>query len=360
LQIGDSNELPAGVAVILTKACFKCDGYPQELRRVYRDASGAVRSDLIAGPEDADARLTGMFLDFGASPDGWHLAAALCSRGPCGLEPSLDDQTEVYQSLDGGMIWQSVGKVDGVNGIAAVLDDGVVLRQPRENHEYVVYPSGRVIEPPPGVDPNAQPLAIASDELAWIASDHEHILDGSGTMIASGVLENGVDVSRSAAGALALVTMTHVPDVENLAITDGGQTLRQFFSDSYIGLGGWADERHLVVTFTQDPNWRPQYGVGEIDLDAGSFHLFSQIQAAGLPEYVEGVETGSFLRVAGHGDCVNVRDAPSLEATSLLCASDGVLLRDLGDSHNADGETWLKVRLPDGRDGWAAERWIER
>jgi len=44
----------------------------------------------------------------------------------------------------------------------------------------------------------------------------------------------------------------------------------------------------------------------------------------------------------------------------VTCAADGVLLRDGGETHQAGGDTWLKVVTPAGGEGWASIAYLER
>jgi hypothetical protein len=68
---------------------------------------------------------------------------------------------------------------------------------------------------------------------------------------------------------------------------------------------------------------------------------------------------GPFARVSAPGSCVNVRTTPGVSSESLDCAADGVLLADLGDTGDADGQTWRRVRTPAGVEGWAADQYLE-
>jgi hypothetical protein len=55
-----------------------------------------------------------------------------------------------------------------------------------------------------------------------------------------------------------------------------------------------------------------------------------------------------------------VRETATTSAPIVRCFVDGVLLRDLGETAEADGVTWLKVATPDGRKGWASTEFVER
>jgi uncharacterized protein YgiM (DUF1202 family) len=56
-------------------------------------------------------------------------------------------------------------------------------------------------------------------------------------------------------------------------------------------------------------------------------------------------------------DGVNVRAAPSSSATRLTTLATGTQLNLLAEQTNADGTTWDRIRLGDGRDGWLSGRY---
>ncbi|MGE5594959.1 MAG: SH3 domain-containing protein [Hyphomicrobiales bacterium] len=70
------------------------------------------------------------------------------------------------------------------------------------------------------------------------------------------------------------------------------------------------------------------------------------------------VELGTFLRVSGAGDCLNVRAEPGTDAAVLGCYADRVLLGDRGESREAGGIAWRAVTTPDGREGWASSEFL--
>lgn len=56
-------------------------------------------------------------------------------------------------------------------------------------------------------------------------------------------------------------------------------------------------------------------------------------------------------------DGVNVRGAPSSTALRLTTLATGTQLNLQGQQGNADGTTWYRIRLSDGRDGWLTGRY---
>ena len=62
--------------------------------------------------------------------------------------------------------------------------------------------------------------------------------------------------------------------------------------------------------------------------------------------------------VTGDGDCLRLRDAPSLAGTPITCVPDGSTLQVLEGSDSADGYTWQRVRSS-GVVGWVAAEFLK-
>jgi hypothetical protein len=75
---------------------------------------------------------------------------------------------------------------------------------------------------------------------------------------------------------------------------------------------------------------------------------------------VDAVQVGPFALVTGTNSCLRVRAAPSLSGEVLACMADGVLLRDMEDTVDADGQAWARVMTPGGVQGWASAAYLER
>jgi len=74
------------------------------------------------------------------------------------------------------------------------------------------------------------------------------------------------------------------------------------------------------------------------------------------PEVVPGL---GFARIGNtNGFGVNVRSEPGLEYEMLTQLSDGSRVERTGEAQSADGFTWQRVRLEDGRLGWIADNFL--
>ena len=74
------------------------------------------------------------------------------------------------------------------------------------------------------------------------------------------------------------------------------------------------------------------------------------------PEVVPGI---GFARIGNtNGFGANVRSEPGLEYEMLAQLSDGCQVELTGEAQSADGFTWQRVRLEDGRLGWIADNFL--
>jgi len=74
------------------------------------------------------------------------------------------------------------------------------------------------------------------------------------------------------------------------------------------------------------------------------------------PEVVPGSGTARIGNTNGFG--VFVRSEPGLKFEMLAQLSDGSRVELTGEAQTADGFTWQRVRLEDGRVGWIAEKFL--
>ena len=68
-----------------------------------------------------------------------------------------------------------------------------------------------------------------------------------------------------------------------------------------------------------------------------------------------------FLQVTGTGDCLNVREKPTLQTPVIACHADGVLLGQADLQQNfagSDNITWSLVIMPGGGSGYASMEFL--
>jgi hypothetical protein len=99
-----------------------------------------------------------------------------------------------------------------------------------------------------------------------------------------------------------------------------------------------------------------------IDLEAGLIHPFRTLfePPNDIVNNILAAQQGPFARVVNtEGTCLNIRAEPGAGQV-LDCAAEGVLLRDLGQTADVQGITWLRVTTPAGIEGWASGEYLER
>lgn len=193
---GPDIEFPENMAMIIESGCWGCDGGPDEFARVYRDASGTIRTEpLVAalknslpkrtidtpdGPQEYPAFVNGEAMTQDASV----MAVSFCYVGTCAFSGlngyDANSQGVAYRSLDGGITWQEVGRGGPVFSVSAVLTDGRVLvghgAQDDGVLDYALLPDNTTVTAPTD---GAYPVTI-SNQILWGTSDGRLLLpDGS-------------------------------------------------------------------------------------------------------------------------------------------------------------------------------------
>lgn len=104
------------------------------------------------------------------------------------------------------------------------------------------------------------------------------------------------------------------------------------------------------------PTLEPGEGAGQLSPTPSPFSALvptSSTESSPTPEVVPGL---GFARIGNTNDFgVNVRSEPGLEYEMLTQLSDGSRVELTGEAQSADGFTWQRVRLEDGRLGWIAD-----
>lgn len=80
---------------------------------------------------------------------------------------------------------------------------------------------------------------------------------------------------------------------------------------------------------------------------------------ARVAESVPGeLKAGSSAVVRADGDCLRIRETPSIDGRSLTCLPEGATVQVLDGKQQADGYTWRQVQSG-SITGWAAERYLQ-
>ena len=399
-QIGEEAELPEDVALIIETGCFSCDGPATGLYRVYRDASGELRTDKLFTIDALGLPPRGVSISkegtwpqqpfihsYALNSNASEIVVSICTRGECAwIDPAGPDaQTTLYRSLDGGVTWSEFGVLDGESWVVAVARDGIVVAgpygtEPDPQPNYRLFPSGQPVQPPPGAG-QAWPLSLPNGDLIWrtddgrlLRSDGTELLDLGEDVTSVNIWRKNVQLDPGGE-RLAIVWRTQGPGQTGHNYlgesTTDGRLMRVLSLGEYAGVGGWVDSRLLVgnASFSPEQLATPYpdfmgYLPALFDLDAGQLRPLKQPFLDPPFQYqrnhIQAVQHGPFARVVNTGACLNVRADPGVVAPVLACAADGVLLRDTGETREVDGTTWLRVVTPSGAEGWASTQYLER
>ena len=360
---------PVPMSAIIEKGCYQCDGPTSALERVTLDSNGKPVVEQLFKP--TSGYISSSYLPNGSSP--YYLTA--CSRGYCGGvgEISDDAQTTLYRSADGGVTWQQLETYDGNGTVATVTKQGPLLSfTTLENGTYGVryrlYGSSTDIRPPAGT----HAVYTGREIIGWQKDGTNEILSFDGTPLVTLPDVNSPNPPRIAAvlgNGEMLLTWRAGPTPENQStyfgvLKNGALTSIHSTDASTSIIWDWLNQSVAFGNVTLPGVYAPLYPA-MFDLASGQItvlELFGPVGSDaynGQRNYVRLVEPGPFFRVAGAGDCLNVREQPSTTAGVLGCYADNVLFKDLGAEQQAGGITWWKVQTPDGKEGWASREFLE-
>ena len=357
--------------------------------RHYRDARGELRTDeLLKWTNTENSAITGVVAN-----ERGELFASTCYGPQCGSEGPGNSafETAFTRSTDGGLTWREIGRKPGRWWARLALDDGVIgLNFDGQQTAYVQLPSGETIGPPTSLGPvNFQPIVFRG-QLAWVAGTR--ILNGAGERLYD--LELPGYPNLRVQDILALRRGGPSPTGDGFPLiyvswsADGLPGLTQFFVGSFLPpigtplkvlqvengvprLAGFLNERDLLVTqdYVRPGTCTAEGKTAGADPAIIPFDLRS-LSFIGTPFYDEACSQGAQLVVStqfvaiwamvkGDGDCVNLRQEPSLAAPALDCLGDGAIVSTGKASSNDGTRFWQSVTGPSGQAGWMAAEFLD-
>ncbi len=328
LDVVDHASLQPGEVVYYTSDCSVCNG--AELSRMVADDAGVLRVDDLLRPNQP-----GLPAGYPLAPivtDGAGMfAAAWChtDEGYCGKrhDGSVDDvPRSLVVSRDGGVTWTVAAEIPMGGRVIGLAGDEMLVGIEAEDggQSALLLPSGREVSVPDEADAG---FVSHPERLSLLRHDFE---DGYGNETAVAIGPGGPDTWHVLEGGTLKV----------VAVVDDHRLLANASREAKTGLD-------------------PVNGAVLVDLDAGTIASFPGLDSS--PESAASaiaLVAGPFFRVDAGGDCLNVRTTVGVGAPVLMCAADGVLLGDREDAWERDGMTWLAVRTPDGRSGWASSEYL--
>jgi hypothetical protein len=330
----------------------------------------------------------------------------VCAEGYCGglgpAEPG--SRAELLRSVDGGVTWETAAGYDEAwVGVVGALPGAVLLAHSgvpegaalQGTTNYFVHPSGEQVPYPAGYGEGEVAPFTWRDEIFWQHWDSSRILDREGReafdlLALWGDAEPGSRLRViGPLGSASLLLSAKPGEAGYLRFTDesvwpllsvpeqaGGFLFVSRIND-VVGFGNLflsVDELRTAlapassaydVEDSFDNRWQHSLPA-MFDFTTGTVHpleLYGPLIGNNYQSrnsVLHAIE-GSFLRVdTGNSDCLNVREEPSLDAPVVACHVNGVLLADLGESAESEGDSWQKVATPMGEQAWASAQFLQR
>jgi hypothetical protein len=340
---------------------------PNTLLRAVRIGGTLVIDDVFVPLGPSVDRLYSATFDFRRG----RLAVAACTEGYCGGygPPSPDAANAVFRSDDGGITWQRIPSLPVGALLTGFLPEGeLVASVPSgsDSFELFTWPSRQEVKHPPGTWP-----ALVEGELLWQQPDGHDLLDVNGNVaIPAPRLPDGPPRGPHdlMSGRLRDVVVW-VPFPRDSSVTGYasevdeagklGRTVKWEGFDLDV-IARVDDDAILLIRF-----FPPGGGIGATflaDFRNGAFREVVGIKRpADIDAYPLGLLRGSFGRVSTGGDCLFVREGPSMSSRAIGCYRDGTLLTVTGPSRSGDaGGTWLPVLTPGGSPGYASQQFLQR
>jgi hypothetical protein len=394
LHIGPEAPLPKDLVVYLSPAPYATDSNPSLLWREYRNAKGEIRrDDLFANLQKQWGPLA--IVSWVGDERMGQIVVVSCPADRCrgtGLS-GWAGEFAVYGSEDGGFTWHSYpptpnSAVPAMSFPYAITANGVLMNQYLSNQpdgstsrRFYLHPGGQAVTPP---GPRVVPRFAPGFGLIWAWDQGENptyapipTYDAAGAVINQAALTPAMQarlIARTADGS-AYATWLYVKDraadphpaTNYLGRVDQGGKPLALFTLAPIDLVmlklPFLAATDLLLTNVRLPGTGPfDVPAALVDLRTGLVQPVRDL-GAGLTgsqqPFVVGAVPGPVLRVVAGSDCLNVRQDPSVTATTRGCFKDGVLLADRGQTTTAGGITWVAVTTPLGDSGWASGDFLQ-
>jgi hypothetical protein len=353
-QLGPPADLPPGIAVYYQHAGYATEGGPGASHRALGLADGSVdiaelRPALPAAGQPID------YFEFSmAADEDFHTVfLGACVKSWCGYVDyaAPDSEAMVFRSTDGGITWEEYGDLARDWWVSGVLDeDTAILRYHGPDGaaaRYRLHPGGQAYDPPAG--DGGYPREVPG----W----------GTAYLIGTDVEGNSY-VEYYLADANSRWHYIARLDPQGTVVRAWLWDVTEFARPVAVVAPGLLIGSVLVDERADGEDGRFYHvEAALLDMETG---VASPIPAlsTGLTgnshPWVTQIVVGDLLAVDAPGGCLNVRDAPTVTGLIVHCYPHGVLLREHGTPVTAEGSEWLRVEGPDGRDGWAAGRFLLR
>lgn len=402
LVAGSDTPFPKDVALYIESGCWGCDAPAAALQRIYRDPSGALKTEdlyRLPGATITSSEVDGRYIrSIAAANSGNDLLLSLCESPYCGGVGNMAEgaKTSILHSTDGGITWTNEVTLPGDvvvianQGGRAQTDPGfgIISRTYRTvvgdtyTFEIVSYPgldrepynlTGQAAATTRFLVPANGPALVVGDDSVSLNRpgagpgnapwpNLTNLPKGSGVVdiqfpangiqatwqSAEGVLYTGLSRSSDPSRPLTFDAIYRWPD-------DVRPTFLRYSGGGFLASGEW-------IPSASWPGLRAQIPI-VVDLKAATIRPIAEFRERAQTDrnLVLAVLNGPFARVieAGKDDCLNVREGPSLSSPPFACYADGTLLVEQGQRTEADGHNWSYVNTPSMRSGWASQSFLE-
>jgi hypothetical protein len=378
--------------------CFAC-GRPQvpNLFRRYLDPAGREHTDDLFAPL---GKFGGYPHSFAADWPRGDLWVALCTHGYCGgeMDPSDEPAQRLMHSADGGVTWEDKGPMEvGALLVGAFGKDVIETAVTAGKRVYHTVESGHDLGAPRAgmaMMPQAVPGAAADGSgaagLVWQGLAADGTRDGdfydlNGNPLVSGPPRYTSLIARTPQGFL--MTWQDPAGSTQLVgyVDNSGRVLSSWkwsevkAGQSYLTVAGQLTEGLLYGSallpdffgFGTDGSEKGDLAHGRaypiegvfLKVDTATVHpiigLSDGLTGNSNP-FIVHMDQGPVRRIVTGADCLNVREGTGLDAKSLGCFADGVLLRLTPDPQvEIQGITWVGVRTPNGQRGWVSAAYLD-
>lgn len=389
MTLGEPYSIQPGEVWYFKYLCDACGPGPfPNLYRAYRAADGTLVVD------DLKAKTLSMGYPVAYSAD-WQSGTVYLATCEPGVNcyslgsGGADSQkpASVYKSTDGAVTWKLDGEIPPRTALSATGRDEALATTYAGDYSdarYWFYPSGRVFDPPQRVTDKVVPMVLNSLTIVWRSSAGVYY-DQAGTALFGPLFAEKYEPQIAVADPQYQHTYltwaetdfkigwTAQPFYSYVARIDRDGQMRELFglpgdtmwiSGEFPRTGDKPRALFGRFRFGTTVDYERDVSFGAVlDLATGKVRRFTELDAArprGSFVWMEDlVRSVQFYRVTGAGDCLNIRESPTLTGRVIACLADDVLVGGMEvPPQTANGIEWRYVSLPDKRSGWASTEFL--
>lgn len=397
MTLGEPYSIQQGEAWYFKYLCDACGPGPlPNLYRAYRASDGTLVVDDLKQRTESLGQAAAFTADWKRGTA--YLVTCEPGRNCYSLESADAESTAdatVFKSEDGGITWKRDGSVPPLTSLSAA--GGQVLATTYEPHfenpRYWFYPNGPDLELPQNVTAEVFPEVLNTGTVVWRDREGQYYDQAGGTLFGPLFAENyrpniaATDLQYlenylTWAESTFKVGWEQQPFYWYVGHIDRNGQMKDLYalpgdtlwiSGQFPRSGGEPSALFGRFRFGTSKDYVRDVSFGAVlDLKDGTVHRFAELDGARPPgtfAWMEDLKTtgllehspgrAPFYRVTGAGDCLNVRESPSLSARVLACIADDVLLGGVETPDQSNGGvTWRQVHTPGGQLGWASAEFL--